>query len=161
MSDKGMGRLSNLLLLLILVVVVINLAISLVLVSREPAGAASETVEATVAREWGAKVVEIYNRQDDVLLYELFNQQARVKISQQQLTDQLDRLHQLFGKIESHSYVNSVKLGSKGSEDYFQLFFNLRVSQNSQPATMKLSLIIEDQTVSLYGLRIDVTQALD
>jgi hypothetical protein len=161
MNEKNMSRITNPLLIAILILLVINLVVSLALFSRQPVAAVAETVDAAIAREWGEKVAVLYNQQDDLALYALFNQQAQVKISQQQLTGQLHKLHQLFGNIESQAYLNSVKLGSKGSEFYYQLFFNLRVSKNSQPATMKLSLVFEDSQISLYGLRINAEQSLE
>lgn len=157
-----MNRTTNILLGVILVLVVINLTLTLLLFGRGPvATGAADRMDVDIAIAWGDKVTELYNRQDYQALHALFNQQARVKIGREQLATQLEKLRKLFGSIDDHAYVNSIKLGAKGDEQYYQLFFNVRVSEKRNPATMKLSLAVENDEVSLYGLRINASESLD
>ena len=156
------SRTTNGLLGIILVAVTINLAMTAILIDRQSkAGGANERFHPEVARNWGDNVVDLYNRRDHEALYALFGPQAQVKIGQQQLADQLGKLHQLFGVVEDHAYVNAVKLGEKGGDRYFQLFFNARVSGRNSPATLKLSLIETNDKFSLYGLSINASESLD
>ena len=157
-----MNKTSNVLLVMILVLLVLNLGMTTILVSKLPGNnETSERLDPEIARDWGNKVVELYNQRDHPALYRLFNRQAQVKISEQQLADQLEKLHQLFGDIEDHAYVNAIKLGEKGGERYYQLFFNARVSENNRSATLKLSLILSNDEVSLYGLSVNASESLE
>ena len=157
-----MNKTTNVLLVMILVLLVLNLAMTTILVSKLPTGnETSDRLDPEIARDWGNKVVELYNRRDHDALYQLFNRQAQVKISEQQLADQLEKLYQLFGEIEDHLYVNAVKLGEKGGERYYQLFFNARVSGKNRSATLKLSLILANDQVSLYGLSVNASESLE
>jgi hypothetical protein len=157
-----MNKTTNILLGVILVLLMLNLAMTSVLLNRQTDGqGASDQLDRDIATSWGDKVVQLYNRRNHEALYALFNPQAQVKISQQQLAQQLQKLHQLFGDIDDHAYVNSIKLGEKGGEGYYQLFFNARVSGKYSKATLKLSLIEGNDVISLYGLSINATDSLD
>jgi hypothetical protein len=162
-----MNKFAILILTVILVVVSLNFLLTLSILKRQSdQTAATETlVESSsmkkyVARTWGKKVIALYNEQDYRALYRLFNDEARVKISEEQLQTQLTKLHELFGDIEEHAYSSSAKVGTKGDKDYYQLFFKLRVSGKHNPATMTLS-VVDDDEISLYGLRINSTESLD
>ena len=106
--------------------------------------------------------MNIYNQQDHQALYAIFNEQAKVKINYQQLKNQLKNLFYLFGKIEESAFVSADKIGQKGDETYYKLIFNLRVKETSnRPATLTISVITRDKSVSLYGVRINASQPLD
>ena len=157
-----MNKTTNVLLGMILVLLVLNLAMTTILVSKLPAAnEAGERLDPAIARDWGDKVVDLYNLKDHKALYQLFNRQAQIKFSEQQLAAQLEKLYQLFGEIEDHAYVNAVKLGEKAGDRYYQLFFNARVSGKKRTATLKLSLILANDEVSLYGLRINASESLE
>jgi hypothetical protein len=156
------NKLTNMLLGVILLVLLLNLALTAVLVARPPAVAqeAAAGFDNGLARRWGDRVMNLYNRGDHAGLYTLFNQQAKVKISAGQLQTQLEKLRQLFGDIEENAFQNSIKLGEKGGEQYYQLHYSLRVSGKEGPATMRLSLVVDGDQISLYGLTINATESL-
>lgn len=160
-----MNKTTHILLTLILVLLAINLAMTTKLLMDKPASATTEKatpLAADIAKDWGKQVVELYNQQDHQAMYALFNEQAKVKISHEQLQEQLQKLHGLFGNIEEHALANSVKLGEKGEEQYYQLSFSVRVSgPNVDHGTLTLSLITRDNVVSLYGMRLNAAQSLD
>ena len=157
-----MNKTTNVLLGMILVLLLLNLAMTTILVGKLPtASEVTDRLDPEVARAWGKNVVELYNRNDDAALYQLFNRQARIKISQQQLAGQLQKLRQLFGDIQDHAYLNAIKLGEKGGDRYYQLFFSARVSAQDNPATLKLSLIVTNGEVSLYGLSVNASQTME
>lgn len=131
-----MNKTTNVLLGMILVLLLLNLAMTTILVGKLPtASEVTDRLGPEVARAWGKNVVELYNRNDDAALYQLFNRQARIKISQQQLAGQLQKLR--------------------------QLFFSARVSAQDNPATLKLSLIATEAEVSLYGLSVNASQTME
>lgn len=72
----------------------------------------------SVAKAWGERVTTPYNRQDHQELYDLFNEQAKQKISYQQLQTQLKNLFQLFGEIQKTTCVSADKIGEKGDESF-------------------------------------------
>ena len=121
-----------------------------------------ETIEAEIANALGKKVIDMYNRQDNQALYALFNEKAKVKISHQQLSNQLIKLHGLFDDIEESALINTAKLGEKADELYYQLLFNVRVKNpNNSQATLTLSVISKNKVITLYGLRLNASQKLD
>ena len=157
-----MNKTTNVLLGMILVLLLLNLAMTTILVGKLPTDReVNDRLDPEIARAWGKNVVELYNRNDDAALYQLFNRQARIKISQQQLAGQLQKLRQLFGDIQDHAYLNAIKLGEKGGDRYYQLFFSARVSAQDNPATLKLSLIATEADISLYGLSVNASQTLE
>ena len=90
------------------------------------------------------------------------SEQAKVKISHQQLESQLQKLFNLFGNIEKSALVSADKVAEKGGELYYQLLFNIRVKEASKRlGTLTISVVKNDRKVSLYGVRINASQSLD
>lgn len=118
-------------------------------------------VNVATANEWGSKIASLYNLKRADSLYALFDSRAKAKLDKDQFTSQLSNLRKLFGDLEDISYVNSVKVGSKGGSHYHQLYFNAKVSERSSLATMKITLVIEGSSVSLFGLLINSRESLD
>lgn len=161
-----MNKLTNTLLSLVLALLVINLALTSMVLLRAPAqsatNVASKSLNVSIAQAWGAKVVRMYNQQDHAALYATFNEKAKVKISQQQLETQLTKLFQLFGEVKQKALVSTDQVGQKGDETYYKLLFNIRTENNTaQPGTLSISLIMKDNAISLYGVRMNATQSLD
>lgn len=162
-----MNKYTNTLLSLILVLLVVNIALTGTLFYKGAAQSdamtlITERLDVETAKGWGRKVVGLYNRQDDQALYALFNDQAKVKISHEQLKTQLNKLYQLFGEIEESAFVSADKIGEKGSELYYKLLFNIRVKETSKrAATLTVSVVVNNNVVSLYGVRINAAQSLD
>ncbi|MCX2979606.1 hypothetical protein EYC98_01880 [Halieaceae bacterium IMCC14734] len=157
-----MNKMTNVLLGVILLIGLLNLALTASLAGRQSTVAAESVsgFDNGLARRWGDRVTNLYNRGDHAGLYTLFNQQAKVKISGDQLESQLEKLRQLFGDIEESAFQNSMKLGEKGGEQYYQLHYSLRVTGKEGPATMRLSLVVDGDQISLYGLTINATESL-
>ncbi len=160
------SKLTNSLLVLIVVLLTINILVTTKIydqVSSPDLVLDEEAVfDELEAKLWGDKVVALYNGQNPQALYELFHQQAKVKITEERLAKQLAKLHELFGDIEQIAFSNLIKLGEKNSEIYYQLLFNARVSQTeSRQATLTLSLIIDKDDASLYGFKLNARQSLD
>ena len=162
-----MNKYTHILLGFILVVVLINLNFTRNVYIRQTAlmnamTERTERLDSEIAKLWGEKVVNMYNQQDHQALYAIFNEQAKVKISYQQLKTQLKNLLNLFGVIEESAFVSADKIGQKGDETYYKLIFNLRVKEtNNRPATLTISVIVRDKSVSLYGVRINASQSLE
>tara|TARA_B110000902_G_scaffold267022_1_gene357605 strand:- start:4019 stop:4489 length:471 start_codon:yes stop_codon:yes gene_type:complete len=121
----------------------------------------SQEVSVAAANEWGTKITSLYNLKRADSLYALFDSRAKVKLDKDQFTSQLSNLHKLFGDLEDISYVNSVKVGSKGKSSYHQLYFNAKVSERSGLATMKITLVVEGSSVNLFGLMVNSRESLD
>jgi len=160
------SKFTNSLLVLIVVLLAINILMTTITVRQTATAPVAQESKAAIddleTRLWGDKVVALYNSQNHQGLYELFHQQAKVKITEERLAKQLVKLHELFGDIEQIAFTNLMKLGEKNSEAYYQLLFNTRVSQTeTQQATMTLSLIIENGDASLYGFKLNARQSLD
>lgn len=162
-----MNKYSNVLLPLVLVLVLINLVLTGIVINNQNTQVnvtadRSDKLDPEIARIWGKKVAQMYNQQDHQALYALFNDQAKVKISHQQLKTSLEKLFQLFGAIEESAFVSADKIGEKGDALYYKLLFNVRVKENStRPGTLIISVVKSNNAISLYGVRINASQSLD
>lgn len=165
-----MNKYSNVLLSVILALVLLNLALTGSLLIKQTAQPivvnqterAPDSLDPAIAKAWGEKVTTMYNEQDHQALYALFSEQAKVKISHQQLESQLQKLFNLFGNIEKSALVSADKVAEKGGELYYQLLFNIRVKEASKRlGTLTISVVKNDRKVSLYGVRINASQSLD
>ena len=123
--------------------------------------AESQEVSVVLAKEWGRKVADLYNARNADSLYALFDSKAKAKLSRDQFVSQLSNLYKLFGDLEDITYVNSVKICSKGQNHYSQVYFNAKVSERDSPATMKITLVVEDSSAKLFGLLINSRESLD
>ena len=156
MSDN---RTTHALLGIILVLLLLNLVMTTILVGKQnnQVNLASDSLDPEIATVWGKRVVELYNRRDAEAFYRLFSPQARDQFTPEQFEAQLENLSGLFGDIESYSFINAVKLGEKGAERYFQLFYRAGVSARENPATLKLSLIVDNDAISVHGFSLNAT----
>lgn len=163
-----MNIVSNIILGLVLVLLLINLILTgSIAVKLEGTSSSlnfdkSEKIESGRADALGKKVIDLYNDQNDLALYALFNEKAKVKISHKQLKNQLVNLHNLFNDIEESAFISAVKLGEKGDEIYYQLLFTVRVKDTTRRnGTLTLTVLMKDSKLSLYGLKLNATQSLD
>lgn len=163
-----MSKYNTVLLNVIFVLVLLNLGLTWLVLERQvayPAALTNERIaglDPLIAKTWGEKVATMYNQQDHRGLYRLFNEQAKLKISHQQLQNQLKNLFKLFGQIENTSFVSAHKIGEKGDELYYSLLFNISVSEVSKQAP-KLTIVVvkKDAQVSMYGVRINASYDLE
>ena len=162
-----MNKYTNFLLSIIIVLLLINIAFTRTIFLRQSGHEHAvmtqvDKLDSEVARAWGDKVATMYNQQNHQALYALFNEQAKVKISHQQLESQLKKLFELFGEIEESAFVSANKIGEKNERMYYQLLFNIRVKEASKrQAKLTISVIKKDNMFSLYGVSIKALQSLD
>ncbi|GLS91110.1 hypothetical protein GCM10007916_21790 [Psychromonas marina] len=163
-----MNKYTNTLLVFILAVVLINLALTVSILTKQEQPAVNivdnsvEQLDSVIAKKWGEKVKSLYNQQDHQALYALFDNQAKVKISHQQLQIQLNKLYRLFGEIQQSAFISADKIGEKNKQVFYRLIFNVRVQENNKrPATLTLSVIIKGDEITLYGIRLNGSVALD
>lgn len=161
-----MNKFNNILLPVTFILVLVNIYLSLVILQRNPTESKEKMDEPVISRlvanEWADKVTKLYNTDDFQSLYQLFHAQAKVKIPEQKLETQLHKLHQLFGDINKHAFLQLVPVGQKGSAQYIQVFYNVRVSSKQiENAKLTLSFVLEDDVVSLYGVRLNALQDLN
>jgi hypothetical protein len=170
-----MNKLSNVLLSFILILVVLNLWLTVSVLKTQAVQSSVianmvasrvdnrvESLDSSIAKDWAEKVTLMYNQQDHQALYALFSEQAKVKISHFKLQTELDNLYKLFGEIEKSAFVSAEKIGEKGDDLYYKLLFNIRVKQASKrQATLTISVVKNDNKLSLYGVRLNATHSLD
>lgn len=161
-----MTQLTNILLAAIVVLLLFNVYqtnhIARQLAEAPTTDVNGQGVDPQAARELGNRVAALYNSQNHEQLYALFHPQAKVKISAQQIERQLTNLFTLFGRIEESALLNSIKLGEKAGEVYYQLRYRARVSKTEhQRASMTLSVIQTTDNFQLYGFRLNAQQSLD
>ncbi|PIQ36283.1 MAG: hypothetical protein COW59_13350 [Lysobacterales bacterium CG17_big_fil_post_rev_8_21_14_2_50_64_11] len=97
-------------------------------------------------------IATIYNRQDITALYAKFDQLARIQITQQQLSDQISRLHNLIGDVDEIAYSHAELAGTKDGRTFYNLHYKVTlVSGPFKQATLKLSVVKADAGYSLFG----------
>ena len=153
----------NTLLKIVLILLLLNLALTAGLYLRQPAPPAAEVQTGFTAAQvlpFAQQIVDAYNRDDPGYLYALYDISAQQKLSRETLEQQLNKLRTTFGQIESIAYLNSVKLGEKGSEKYHQLHFSAKLSNpDLKGAQLVLHIIVDAQDqLRLYGMRLNAGQ---
>jgi hypothetical protein len=162
-----MNKFTNILLGFTLILVLFNLILTASVLQKQNVQGnivnnKIESLKTSTAHAWGKKVIKMYNQQDNQALYELFSEQAKVKITHQQLKSQMEKLLELFGEIEKSAFVSSEKVGYNAGQQYYKLLFTIRVKEASKRlATLTISVVTKDNIVSLYGVRIHATHSLD
>ena len=154
----------KILLPLIFIVCLVNLALTVNLYQREAvvADSAQPGISRVVATEWGQRAVSLYNAGNDEGLYRLFHPDAKVKVSQQQLHEQLIQLRALFGDIDEWSFRQAVKNGERNDEAYYQLTYSARVNaQATRNGKLVLSVVKTGDDIQLYGFRLNAAQRLE
>ncbi len=141
----------------------LNIALTLaVLVRQEFIGAKAErsaSLPETGVVSYARQVVDAYNNNDAERLYSLYHEEAQMKLTRDQVAAQLERLRSQFGVIERVSYINNIRLGEKGQEEYFQAHFSASLANPAlDGAQLMLHLIREADGISLYGMRLNAAQ---
>ncbi len=162
-----MMRLTNTLLGLIVILLCANLyqstQISKQLEQASLASSSNEKINRTQAKEWGEKAIALYNSQKHHALYELFHPSAKIQISESELATQLKKLFQLFGRVDGIALSDTLKLGEKGGETYYQYVYRAKVSNPAhQQARLSLSMIKgDDHKFWLYGFKLNARHSLN
>lgn len=119
----------------------------------------AQSLPAAEMRSFARRVVDAYNDSDAEQLYSLYHREARARLTPEEVSGQLERLHGMFGKVEDFAYLNNLRLGEKGQDEYFQAHFSARVSHpERQKAQLMLHLIRDADGVGLYGMRLNAAQ---
>lgn len=149
----------------LIVLLLVNIGLTVAVLVRQQPGisadgkAAAESLPEEVVVPFGQRVVAAFNSGDAEQLYRLYHEDARAKLTQGEVADQLERLRSLFGQVERMSYLNNLRLGEQNGEEYFQAHFAVRVAKAElKKAQLVLHLIREDGEVFLYGMRLNAAQ---
>lgn len=150
---------------LIIALLLVNIGLTSIVLLRQNEALQSGTelstqsLPAAEMRSLARRVVDVYNDNDAGRLYSLYHSEARARLTQKEVSGQLERLHGMFGKVEGFAYLNNLRLGEKGEEEYFQVHFSARVSHpERQKAQLMLHLIRDGDGVGLYGMRLNAAQ---
>ena len=154
---------NNKLVWLLLLLVSANLALTAYVVLRPaPAGAtAAAVVDKSVISESNANalakdVVALYNKSDPSALYAKLDNLARVQISQEQLTQQVQKLHSLLGDVTNYAYTNAEVAGTHDGKTFYNLNYNVALSGATfAHGTMKLTFVRNADGFGLVGIFIN------
>lgn len=148
---------------LLLVLVSGNLALTAYLVLRPATvgAAASAAVGESViseskAHDLAKDIVALYNKNDTVGLYAKLDNLARVQISQEQLTRQIQKLHSLLGSVSNYAYTNSQLAGTSEGRTFYNVNYQVALSGGSfAHGTLKLTLVKNSDGFGLVGIFIN------
>lgn len=152
---------------LLLLLVSANLVLTAYVALRPTtvATAASAAVGTSVISEANANdlakdIVAIYNKNDPGALYAKLDNLARVQISQEQLTQQVQKLHALLGDVTNYAYTHAELAGTHEGKSFYNLKYHVALSGGSfAHGTMKLTFVKNSGGFGLVGIYINGTDS--
>lgn len=140
-----------------------NLALTAYLTLRPAAVVAAATaavgesvISESKANDLAKEIVALYNKNDPTGLYAKLDNLARVQISQEQLTRQIQKLHSLLGEVSNYAYTNSEIAGTSGGKTFYNLNYKVALSGGTfAHGTMKLTVVKNSDGFGLVGLFIN------
>ena len=108
------------------------------------------------ANELAKGVVALYNKNDPVELYAKLDNIARVQISQEQLTQQIQKLHSLLGEVSNYAYTDSELGGMSEGRTFYIVNYQVALSGGAfAHGTLKLTFVKNADGFGLVGIFIN------
>lgn len=104
------------------------------------------------ATDFAKSVIDVYNTNDMHDLYLKFDDQARLKFTEQDLSEKLSKLHGMIGTVGDFAYSNASVAGKEGDVTYLVLNYSARLNGGTfKFGTVKLTVAMKDGHPSLFG----------
>ena len=140
-----------------------NLALTAYVALRPAAAGTAATaalgksvISESEANDLAKDVVALYNKSDPGALYAKLDNLARVQISQEQLTQQVQKLHSLLGDVTNYAYTNAELAGTHEGRTFYNLNYQVALSGAAfAHGTMKLTYVKNSDGYGLVGIFIN------
>ncbi len=97
-------------------------------------------------------VIDKYNANDAVGLYSQFDALAKMQFTQEQLTESVQKLNTLMGKVDDFTYSHAEPSGKQAGKEFLTLFYKARLSGGTfTSGEVKLNVAIDVDDLALFG----------
>ncbi|HEX5057540.1 MAG TPA: hypothetical protein VFX02_13720 [Gammaproteobacteria bacterium] len=103
--------------------------------------------------------IEYFNDRDFDEIYTMLGPSARAQVDEDTLETRFEKLAKLFGSIENGAYSHSLLVGTQGATRIYQLYYQLKLSDDSElgdAGTLQITLEIEGEDYQIYDLSLQV-----
>jgi hypothetical protein len=103
--------------------------------------------------------IDYFNDGDFDEIYDMLGPAARSQVDEDTLESRFEKLAELFDSIESGTYSHSLLVGTQGSTRIYQLYYSLRLSEDSElgpEGTLQITLAIEGEDYQIYDLSLQL-----
>jgi hypothetical protein len=149
---------------LIIVLLVANLGLSAYTAFRPSPAPAVEGTKAKTTSAVGVaeadkiaeSIVGLYNTKDTAALYDKFDQLAKVQITKQHFSSQMEKMVPLIGRIESFAYSHATSAGTQNGREYYILHYKVSLSGGPfSAADMTITVTRNADGLGLFGFFIN------
>ena len=110
--------------------------------SAAPATLPSKYTDALLA-QIATRVMEPYNRGDIDAVYNMMDDLAKNQLPRSKLAEQLTKLRELIGNVDSASYAGFQKLPSDNGIQLYKLTYSVKLSGGKVPAGVMLITVVD------------------
>lgn len=126
---------------------------------NEASAAIGEQVPKSDAMAVAERVVQRYNANDLDGLYAEFSDVARMQFSKEKLSESMEKLHAIVGKVDDYAYSHTAAAGSHDGKAFKTIFYKVRLSGGSIPTgEMKITVASEGDSLAVYGFFLNAMQ---
>ena len=100
----------------------------------------------------------LFNAGDFEGLYDLFSPIAKAQFSEEQAIKEFTRLKQYYDAVNSGAFQYSEFAGNKGSNNYYNLYFSVKFSDESglgRSGLLKITVATDNYSYEVYGIRLN------
>ncbi|WP_370293070.1 hypothetical protein [Thalassolituus sp.] len=98
-----------------------------------------------------------FNAGDFEALYQIFGPGAQALFSEDRATAEFSKLKRLFDTVSHGTFQRSEFAGNKGSTNYYNLYYSVKFSDNSEvgsSGTLKITVATDEAGYQVYGIRL-------
>ena len=116
-------------------------------------------VSAELKEELLEEFIENFNDRDFDDIYAMLGPSARAQVDEEALETRFEKMAELFDSIEEGVYTHSLLVGTQGATRIYQLYYRLKLSEDSElgdAGTLQITLEIEGEDYQIYDLSLQV-----
>ena len=116
-------------------------------------------VSAELKEELLEDFIENFNDRDFDDIYAMLGPSARAQVDEDALETRFEKMAELFDSIEEGVYSHSLLVGTQGATRIYQLYYRLKLSEDSDlgdAGTLQITLEIEGEDYQIYDLSLQV-----
>lgn len=116
-------------------------------------------VSAELKEDLLEEFIDHFNDGDFDDIYGMLGPAARAQVDERALESRFEKLADLFDSIEDGAYSHSLLVGTQGATRIYQLYYDLKLSEDSElghEGTLQITLAIEGEDYQIYDLTLQV-----
>lgn len=123
------------------------------------APALPKIVSAELKEELLEEFIDYFNDGDFDEIYDMLGPSAQAQVDEDALQNRFEKLADLFDSIEAGTYSHSLLVGTQGATRIYQLYYRLKLSEDSELGdlgTLQITLEIEGEDYQIHDLSLQV-----